>query len=181
MRELPPLEREYIDRIVEERSLPTDADDLKEALDGRSDEERVVLFLYWESRSKGTSARLAEMLALQAPPRPNTDATFLHGHCNGSQFAAGPLAGELGDRLKATAEAGGQNVKGKVYLGGLARFPGDPQAWVDGKGDVKRVCEERGWKCTGSVESVPDSRRDDAILAAQELRAVPTFAAGEND
>ena len=43
------------------------------------------------------------------------------------------------------------DVKGKVYLSGLAAFSGDPRAWVSGRGDVQKVCEERGWDCEGSV------------------------------
>jgi len=77
-----------------------------------------------------------------------TDKVFLEGHCNGGQFETTPWAG---DYYKEVAEAHGQSVKGKVYLSGLAAFPGDPRAWVDGRGDVRRVLEERGWNGRGAV------------------------------
>ena len=93
-------------------------------------------------------SKLGPMLAFCEPPMSNTDREFLQGHCNGSQFEGNP---EMGDLFKRQAEAAGQNVKGKVYLGGLAAFPGDPRAWVDGRGDVERLAEERGYDVQGSV------------------------------
>lgn len=98
--------------------------------------------------------RCAEMLESGETPALSTDNTFLEGHCNGSQFADAP---GLGDYYKTEAEAAGQDVKGKVYLSGLAEYPGDPRAWVSGRGDVKKVCEERNYKCQGAV----DHKRDD--------------------
>lgn len=86
------------------------------------------------------------------PPACMTDNVFLEGHANGNQFAGTP---KIGDHYKKVAEAHGQNVKGKVYLAGLAAFPGDPRAWVSGRGDVQKVCEERGWNCTGAVKCTP--------------------------
>lgn len=103
---------------------------------------------YEGMRRRGESHNLAEMLALQAVPQIVTDNTFLTGHANGSQFEKRP---EMGDFYRRRAEAGGQNVKGKVYLSGLAEYPGDPRAWVSGRGDVQKVCEERGYGCDGAV------------------------------
>lgn len=88
------------------------------------------------------------MLKDGVPPGCMTDSVFLAGHCNGGQFADAP---HLGDYYKAVAEAHGQDTKGKVYLSGLAAFPGDPRAWVDGRGDARRVLEERGWASEGAV------------------------------
>jgi len=34
----------------------------------------------------------------------------------------------------------------------LARYPMDPEAWVDGASDVKRVCEKNNWSCDGAVD-----------------------------
>lgn len=87
----------------------------------------------------------------------NTDAVFLEGHCNNSQL-------EKMDRRSAAflsreAEQAGVNVKGKVYLSSLAAYPGDPFAWVDGKGDVQRVCERRNWNCDGAVKVQSDNGR----------------------
>ena len=104
---------------------------------------------YERMRRAGESHTIAEMLALQETPALTTDSTFLAGKCNGNQFEKTP---HIGDYYRHVAESRGQNVKGKVYLRQLADYPGDPRAWVDGRGDVQRLCEERGDTCTGSVK-----------------------------
>jgi hypothetical protein len=124
---------------------------------------------------------LAEMLALQRPPMSNTDREFLEGHCNGSQFSNEEWVGDLYHKQ---AREAGVDPKGKVYMAGLARFPGDPEAWVGGRGDVQRVCETRGWGCEGSVSVTPRERdtnqkrgavAEDIVRRemAQALEAVP--------
>lgn len=82
------------------------------------------------------------------PPAVMTDSVFLEGHANGNQFENTP---SLGDFYAREAKAQGVDTKGKVYLSGLASHPGDPRAWVSGRGDVRKVCEERGWHCEGAV------------------------------
>lgn len=111
-------------------------------------EEQTYLWAWAECVEGGCNEKLADMLARQQPPCAVTDATFLRGNDNGSQFQDNP---DRGDYLKRVAEEGGQMVKGKKYLAQLARFPGDPEAWVDGRGDVERVCRKRGWGCDGAV------------------------------
>lgn len=101
-----------------------------------------------ESIAQGVSPRLAEMLVLQQPPGANTDREFLHGDCNGNQFEKSP---RVGDHYAAIARRAGVNVKGKKYLSSLARYPGDPAAWVDGKGDAQRVIEQNGWGAQGMI------------------------------
>jgi hypothetical protein len=110
---------------------------------------------YEACREEGTSHNLAEMFAFREVPRGNTDKTFLTGHCNGSQFEGQDYAG---DYYASVARAGGVNPKGKVYLSGLADFPGDPKAWVSGRGDVERVAKERGYSVEGSVTVKPRER-----------------------
>lgn len=94
----------------------------------------------------GCSPRLAEMFATGKTPTLKTDNTFLEGRWN--QFSENE---RLGNAYARVAKAHGINTKGKVYLSQLAAFPGDPRAWVSGRGDVQKVCEERGWGCSGSV------------------------------
>ncbi len=85
-----------------------------------------------------------------------TDKVFLGGlSTNGDQFETAP---EQGDYYRAVAEAKGQSVKGKVYLSSLAEYPGDPKAWVDGRGDVRRVLEDRGWNSRGAVNVKSQAR-----------------------
>ena len=113
--------------------------------------------VYDEAIANGCSPKLAEMFALGAPPGCMTDAVFLEGHCNGNQFEKTPAHG---DELRRVAESQGQSTTGKVYLGGLARYAGDPEAWVNGRSDVKRVCEQRGWGADGAVSvAVKGERR----------------------
>lgn len=98
---------------------------------------------------QGTSPLLAEMFAVGQPPGSKTDREFLAGFgANGGQFAKRP---ENGDFYAAEARAQGVDITGAVYLSGLAAYPGDPRAWVRGRGDAQRVCEERGWGCQGDV------------------------------
>lgn len=59
----------------------------------------------------------------------------------------------IGNHRKEVAEKMGQSTKGKKYISQLARFVGDPEAWVDGRGDVQRVLEKRGWGSEGSVKA----------------------------
>lgn len=101
---------------------------------------------YLLCRRNGCAHGLAEMLALQKAPRGVSDGTFLAGKWN--QFQDTP---HIGDVYKSAAVAGGQCVKGKVYLSGLAEYPGDPRAWVETREDVRKVCEDRGWNAEGSV------------------------------
>lgn len=98
-----------------------------------------------------TRRRLADMLASGRPPRGKTDDTFLaiQDNCNGKQFERQPGVGDL---YRRRARAAGVSTTGKVYLSALAEYPGDPHAWVAGRGDVRRRCEERGWGCDGAVK-----------------------------
>jgi hypothetical protein len=103
---------------------------------------------YDECRRQGTSHNLALMFAEAQPPMSSTDREFMRGTENGRQFQGNQRAG---NEYRRVAESMGQNTKGKKYLSSLAEFPGDPKAWVDSRADVQKVCEERGWGCTGAV------------------------------
>ena len=104
---------------------------------------------YEEMRRNGESHAMAEMLATRSFPGLRTDSEFNKGRCNGNQFEETPW---LGDYYRARAEEAGVSVTGKYYQSTLARFPGDPEAWVGGRGDVEKICLQRGWGCEGSVQ-----------------------------
>lgn len=89
-----------------------------------------------------------QMIVSCRPPKSNTDVEFLAGSENGRQFQGRPEQGEF---YRKQAEKRGQSVKGKKYLSQLARFPGDPEAWVSSRGDVQKVLEDRGWGSDGLV------------------------------
>jgi hypothetical protein len=97
-------------------------------------------------------ARLREMLKEGRAPHGVSDCTFMRDTANGKQFAN---ASGQGDHYRGVAESMGASTTGKKYLSGLARFPGDPEAWVDSRGDVERVLTKRGWGSEGTVNVKP--------------------------
>lgn len=101
-------------------------------------------------RRRGVSHKLAEMFATGQTPTLNTDSTFFEGRWE--QFYGTP---QIREAYKRRAAREGVDVSGKIYVSQLANFPGDPEAWVSGRGDVQRVCEKRGWGCAGSVNVKP--------------------------
>jgi hypothetical protein len=105
-------------------------------------------WLSFGPRGEADRRRLEEMLETRKGPSVRTDSTFLAGHCNGSQFEATPW---VGDFYRGVAEKAGVNTVGKVYKAGLASYPGDPTAWVSGRGDVERVAREKGMRVEGDV------------------------------
>jgi hypothetical protein len=107
----------------------------------------VIQNHYLECRSQGTSHALAEMFALAQSPHGISDCTFMRDTANGKQFEGNE---QLGNAYKKAVEANGGTWRGK-YLSGVARFFGDPEACVDGRGDVQRVLEKRGWGCEGTI------------------------------
>ena len=68
-------------------------------------------------------------------PRAKTDA-FKGDIQGGNQFE--------GDE-EARKTYGAAKRKGLVYQHALARFQGDPEAWVRNKSEAKRLLEKRGW------------------------------------
>jgi hypothetical protein len=94
-------------------------------------------------------AKFDEMVATGIAPGCMTDDVFLAGlGCNGSQFDGQE---RVGDEYKQIAKEAGVSVQGKVYMGSLAEYPGDPKAWISSRADAERVCTERGWGCRGAV------------------------------
>lgn len=101
-----------------------------------------------EPSTPADAERLADMLASHQAPMAVTDREFMRFNCNGAQFEGLPAYGAM---CKAEAEKAGVSTTGKKYMSQLARFTGDPEAWVSGRGDVERVCKARQWNCEGSV------------------------------
>jgi len=94
--------------------------------------------------------RLCDMFQSQTPPQSRSDREFLMGSANGSQFEKNPA---MGDYYAKKAKKAGVSLAGKVYKHSLARYAGDPRAWVSDRGDVKRICEQEGWGCNGAVQN----------------------------
>ncbi len=110
---------------------------------------------YLTMRHAGESHRMAEMLATgKFPGTKGTDRAFMQGrHLDGSQFEG--LPDIVGKDYVARAVAAGVNPAGKYYSGPLARYPGDPRAWVDSLHDVRRIAAERGLNVSGAVSITP--------------------------
>lgn len=123
---------------------------------------------YEHCRRQGTSHTLAEMFAHQTPPQSDTDREFMIGTENGRQFDGKE---KIGEAYKTVAERQGVSVKGKKYISQLAEFPGDPRAWVDGKGDIKRLAEERGYNVSGrvNVKAMRDVPPPEPIAVAEDI------------
>lgn len=119
-----------------------------------SDNVGVQAF-YEHLRGKGESHRMSEMLAFQQPPRAMTDAVFFEGFGTLDKQFAGDE--RVRDQVIKRAMAGGYKPNNNdVYLSALARYPGDPEAFVPatgGRGHIKAVCEKRGWECDGAVKT----------------------------
>lgn len=110
-------------------------------------ERPAVQAAFEEMLRHGVSPRLAEMLALQSPPMSNTDREFWEGRWEQDT----PLV----RRYRREAERRGVSTNGTLYDPGLAAFPGDPEAFVGGRDDVRRLAEKRGWGVQGAVTVKP--------------------------
>ncbi len=114
------------------------------------DDKEVTEDGYKAARGAVESARLDEMLQSSQTPHCVSDQTYMKGHINGRQFEG---CQHMGNYYKHETELRGGNTNGKRYISGLARFAGDPEAWVTGRDDIRRVIESRpGWSCQGAVD-----------------------------
>lgn len=123
-------------------------------------DDRQTQSEYERLRASGESHNMAELIASRDFPGMMTDNVFLEGRHN--EFAGGPMAEAIGKEYKRVAEKHGQTTEGKVYMSGLAKFPGDPEAWVAGRSDVRKVLAKRGWSGDGAVKYKPAVARDHA-------------------
>jgi hypothetical protein len=126
-----------------------------------------IQFRYEMMRQAGESHNMAEMLATRSFPGLKTDSIFNEGRCNGNQFESCP---QRGDWLREQAEAAGVSTTGKYHCSGLARFPGDPKAWVNDRADVLRVARENGMNVRGYVDyEAPEVEPTPDIPIADDL------------
>lgn len=101
---------------------------------------------------KGQSPRMAELLALRSPPRCMTDDVFLGGV--GDLEKQLPNAQHREIVCRNAMRHGYKPKSTDYYLASVARFPGDPEAFVNhgqGLGYVKKVLERRGNGAEGAV------------------------------
>ena len=116
----------------------------------------AYLARYDECIRNGCGPKLAEAIARRAAPGIRTDSTHFAGRM-GRQFADQP---EYGDYFARELRARGDSPQGKVYVSGIARYPGDPEAWVSSRGEIAEVCRKRGWGVSGAVNVKSDQYAD---------------------
>lgn len=117
--------------------------------------------VYARMRMAGESHKLSEMVALQRCVGLDTDDVFFSGQK--------PLYDQFEsqknlDRYLKTAKRHGHTPSVQsTYFPNLARFPGDPEAFVtraQGRSYIRELCRTRGWACEGGVNV--DSREPDS-------------------
>lgn len=125
---------------------------------------------YAECIANGCSPRLAEMFASGRAPTAKTDDTFFKGwsKTGGAQFTHP----EVRAHYLAEARRAGVSVTGKQYFSELAEYPGDPRAWVDSRGEMVRLLEERNWACSGDLTVRREPTADpEPVALAEDLVA----------
>ena len=109
------------------------------------------LALYVRMRNEGQTHSMAAMCATQKAPKAMSDRELFSG--------IGRLDQQYEPRyieeIVYNARVNGYNPNpNDMYMQNLARFPGDPEAFVPptgGRGHIKKVCEDRGLPCEGAV------------------------------
>lgn len=109
---------------------------------------RIIQSDYVMMRNSGESHNMAEMLALQKFPfAKSVDRMLFENNKAQTQFNNSPKLVEYAQE----AEAKGVNTAGAIYMGGLARYPGDERAWVHDENDIRRIAKEDNLTVRGLV------------------------------
>ena len=106
--------------------------------------------------------RLNDMFASRRAPQSQTDRELFQGKgLLGDQFDGDE---HMLDKVVGVARSHGYNPNPTdFYNGGLARFVGDPLAFIPatgGRGHIRKVCEMTNRSCTGAVEYTAPLRED---------------------
>jgi hypothetical protein len=129
-------------------------------------ENPLIQAAYETMRADGQSHSMAEMLATRSLPGIRTDATFM---------TKKPRRQNLPRSYYKNARKAGVVTDGKYYDGQMARYPGDPEAWVSGRGDIRSICKKNQWSVEGEVnykctpKQVPARIDTQPYAAAEDL------------
>lgn len=94
--------------------------------------------------------RTCDMLQSGHGPSIRTEATY-QAKANG-RLGLASVHPAIREHYRRVAGDAGVSTDGKTYEPRLASFPGDPQAWVSGPDEVRRVVEDRGWSMDGDMK-----------------------------
>lgn len=129
------------------------------------------LALYVKMRRTGKDHRFSEMVATQAGPVLSTDDTFFAGMGTlDNQFQSQK---HLNRFLKAAKAHGYTPSPNDVYMPGLARFKGDPEAWVSraqGRAYIRKLLEGRGYRCNSNLSNIESCEPSDDPLAPKNCK-----------
>jgi hypothetical protein len=180
--------RDYVDLLL----LPPQPDEIAESFPDAAGKEIIKLAkrdssygmtcgaIYVRLRCEGSTHMFAEMVALQRGPRIMTDSVFFAGQGDLLKQFQGDRA-QLESRVALARKHGYNPGPSDIYNPNLARFPGDPEAWIPpsgGRAHIRKVLAKRGWGCQGAVElesrpnpppKFKDLADDLAVEAAREM------------
>ena len=103
---------------------------------------------------RSNAKRLRDMLKSRSAPRCLTDVEFFGDVGTLSKQYEGE-EGYLNQIVSNAKSHGYSPNPHDFYMGNLARFPGDPEAFIPptgGRGHLKKVLQKRGLPCSGAVE-----------------------------
>lgn len=167
----------------------TTCDDMSAVPAHIQDLGRDASAMYARLRLEGLSHKWCEMVVFQqAPGVKGSDRSFMEGRYNNQQLDKMPK--DHAQNIVTLAKRAGINVSGKYYCSGLADSRGiqDPEAWVDGAGDILRVARKRNLTVEGSVthKGIQEAPKRKALserltkeLAREEKARNPKLKDGE--
>lgn len=127
---------------------------------------------YMQMRMAGESDKMAAMVAMQKCAGLDTDDVFFSGSKPlYDQFESGKA---LERQLKITESHGFRPSANATYFPNLARFKGDPEAYVtraQGRTYIRQLLERRGWSSDGGVK-VAGRQPESDPLDAQNCKAL---------
>ena len=142
---------------------------------GRSQKDGTVVFdpPLPEEYVNACESKMADVLEARSFPGLNTDTTFLANRGTLEKQFDGDH--EALERVMAKSiKAGYKPNPNSVYMSSLAAFEGDPRAYLtagDAKGQIRKICEERGVGCSGSVNIPQPEPKIDPDEARRRARA----------
>jgi hypothetical protein len=130
----------------------------------------VAIAFYKRMVAAGTAPLLAEMLALKSPPRGSTDSTYFSDlKTLDKQFSGSE---DQGDMIVNSAKKNGYNPSSSdCYMPALARFPGDPKAFI--KHSDGRTAVQKRYNETVADIAASKRRQEQAITLGGKRLAKP--------